>query len=716
MQLVGQLVNNIGDYVQTLYGTPPPENTNPDFFLVNEKPIDWRFVRRTYVQDRVNEDTYNASISYSSEANDYPIFTRDYIIRRSVYAPRTKLTRLSGLINATVVSGGSGYTQATVSVTLSGGTGSGGAVTAIVSNGAVVMLVITAEGNYTVAPSVTINDSGTGVGATGTVAVQPATALLVKEDYIRTPESELDGLYVLVRRVYETLPGPILTSQDTDELTGIVTRSTKQLVASGTVSGGVIGGAITSLTISNAGSGFTAGTYNLGFSGGGGTGAAGTYTVTAPSPAGKLASVTVTNGGGGYTSAPSFSITGGGGSGATGYSLLVGAPIDRIDVSVAGSGYTDVPTAVISDSNGGAGSGAFATVNLTSTSIGNLVVDAGGSGYATVTIIIGAPDEVGGTQATATGNLTGDVLTSITITDAGSGYTHRPTVSVTGDGTGATAHSELTGTSVASFTVSSTGFNYQSPQMTLDGGGGGMGAVGTPFTRPQSVGRVVLTAVGSGYSSPTLTFTGGGGSAATATVALATGTITSVSLTNGGSGYVTAPTITTPSGGGTGAVVSAILAAISYRKVEALTTCKDLVITSFIDLTTLPAVKRFPVTFRVDHGSFQFASLDVLATDDGVDVGLNETTLNGGSGPALAWMDEYYMTDSQYAAFNAGVMSVTGRAITTTLTYEAIAHDIPRVWTFRTTPYTEATSSGVLDISSSQKPFGLRKVVVISLP
>lgn len=210
-QLVGYLESNIQDYLALLYGTPPPENTDPAHMLVSQVPVDWNVVQRLYAKDRTLEQTYNASIGYAEESAAHPTFTRDYIVRRSLYARDTNAIAMLGLIVSTVTNGGTGYTQATVSVSLSGGTGSGGAITAIVSNGIVTNLVITATGSYTVAPTVTINDSGTGAGATGTCAVQPQTCYLVKEDELRTPDSPLDGLYVLVRKIYETMPGPILT-------------------------------------------------------------------------------------------------------------------------------------------------------------------------------------------------------------------------------------------------------------------------------------------------------------------------------------------------------------------------------------------------------------------------------------------------------------------------------------------------------------------------
>ena len=64
-------------------------------------------------------------------------------------------------------------------------------------------------------------------------------------------------------------------------------------------------GAIKSLTIKTAGSGYS-GSGTLGFTGGGGASFAGTYTVSG----GAIATVTITNSGSGYTSAPTITISG----------------------------------------------------------------------------------------------------------------------------------------------------------------------------------------------------------------------------------------------------------------------------------------------------------------------------------------------------------------------------------------------------------------------
>lgn len=235
--LMTALESNIADYASQLYGTPPPENTNPDKLLCQQIPVDWNLVQRLYASDLSNEQVYNFSQGFSGDSASHPIFIRDFIVRRSNYARASNGATLAGLYLATVTAAGSDYTQDTVSASLAGGTGSGGAVTPIVSNGAVVQLVITAIGTYTAAPNITINTTGPGTGATGTVAIQPATAVLVKEEELRLgPENYRDSLWVLVRRTYETLPGPWLPFTRYDDNLGPIQGQRRAVVNTGQVS------------------------------------------------------------------------------------------------------------------------------------------------------------------------------------------------------------------------------------------------------------------------------------------------------------------------------------------------------------------------------------------------------------------------------------------------------------------------------------------------
>jgi len=74
--------------------------------------------------------------------------------------------------------------------------------------------------------------------------------------------------------------------------------------------------------------------------------------------AGALAALAVTNAGSGYTTAPTVAITGGGGTGATATATVSGGSVTGFNITNAGTGYTSAPTVALT---GGAGTGATAT-------------------------------------------------------------------------------------------------------------------------------------------------------------------------------------------------------------------------------------------------------------------------------------------------------------------------------------------------------------------
>ena len=156
-------------------------------------------------------------------------------------------------------------------------------------------------------------------------------------------------------------------------------------------------GPVTGLTLTNGGSGYTS-APTVGFSGGGGTGAAATAQISG------VTAIAVSNGGSGYTSAPIVSFTGGGGSGATMVATISGGAVTAVTVTNRGSGYTSAPN-----------------VNLT-----------GG----------------GGSSAAATATIQAGVVTSLTLTNGGNGYTSAPTVTISSGG-GANAAATATALTMA---------------------------------------------------------------------------------------------------------------------------------------------------------------------------------------------------------------------------------------------------------------------------
>src|SRR5437868_2552959 len=201
-------------------GTPHPNTRDyPGFRLGIQAAVpnnaDW--VRRVYVTDETNPDWFNAQEKLSFESITHPIFIRSYREDKKTYAPRTKLTPLDTVVKVTVTDAGTGYTPGTYpGLTFTGGGGSGALGRGIVAaDGTIAELVLDHGGtSYTTAPTFTIDGPVSGTTATGVAFIQPQTALLVAEEAKEyPPDSEFFGLFYDVTRVYETLPGPILTTK-----------------------------------------------------------------------------------------------------------------------------------------------------------------------------------------------------------------------------------------------------------------------------------------------------------------------------------------------------------------------------------------------------------------------------------------------------------------------------------------------------------------------
>jgi len=70
-------------------------------------------------------------------------------------------------------------------------------------------------------------------------------------------------------------------------------------------------------------------------------------TATATRTSGAVSGVTVTSGGSGYTSVPAVSFSGGGGTGAAATAVLTSGVVTSVNVTAGGSGYTSDPTVTI---------------------------------------------------------------------------------------------------------------------------------------------------------------------------------------------------------------------------------------------------------------------------------------------------------------------------------------------------------------------------------
>lgn len=290
---------------------------------------------------------------------------------------------LSPLI--TITDGGTNYTSAPT-VTAYGGSGTGATFTATVLNGSVVSIQQTATGSgYEPGDIVQLYITGGGSDSNAEL-VAVLTSGAVTGVVITNAGSGYDnGTWNLN---FSAGGGTGATGTYTVS-GGMVTGATITSGGSGYTGSPVVGFPTpisSTLTVTNNGTGYTPGTYALGFSGGGGTGAAGTYTIGI---GGGVTGYSITNNGSGYTSAPAVSFPSGGGtgaaatanlfgSGASGISLVASNSVASVTVVNGGSGFTSTPALTFI---GGGGTGATATAVISGGSIASVTVNNGGSGY-----------------------------------------------------------------------------------------------------------------------------------------------------------------------------------------------------------------------------------------------------------------------------------------------------------------------------------------------
>lgn len=239
-EIVDELVVEIVDRDRTGYSRLAPGSAHPDrskypsTLLVDEKPVEGSdsLSRRYWSTQYSNQDLYNYGIQYSGESASHPIWARRYLIRRDQYAVDTYGSAFTGLYRIKVTAGGSDYASAP-QVSFSGGGGSGATAVAIMDGRSVAWVRITAEGTgYTSAPTVTFSGGG-GSGATATAAVQGAAKLVHEEVQELPADDPRRSLFVLVMKVWETIPGPAIVGTRVNSR-GDTETVTKQRVATGT--------------------------------------------------------------------------------------------------------------------------------------------------------------------------------------------------------------------------------------------------------------------------------------------------------------------------------------------------------------------------------------------------------------------------------------------------------------------------------------------------
>jgi hypothetical protein len=384
-------------------------------------------------------------------------------------------------------------------LTISGGDGAGATATATISGGGVIAVVVSNPGaGYTSQPTIGVT---TGSGATASVRIKPTSVSSIQltnnggASYVSVPSVVVAplGSGATVASVFMKAVSVSLVSP------GVGYRQGDQLLTSGGI--GTASAAIEVLRVDAAGHILTFALVNPGqYSvlpilssnnsvGGSGIGASWNLVM-------GIAGVSLVSGGSGYTTNPLVTFQGGGGEGANGYATLTGGSVSGVVISDPGTGYTAIPTAVIS-----AGTGATAQATLVPTTVSTISVTDGGSGYVSppqVTIVGG-----GGDGATAEAVLSGDAVDFIVVTNPGSGYTDVPAVLIDGDATGV---ANLTPTPLQAISLITGGAAYTHvPAVVVSGA-----ATARAIMVPTSIQSVEITAGGQNYvSNPVLNFTPG---------------------------------------------------------------------------------------------------------------------------------------------------------------------------------------------------------------
>lgn len=248
--------------------------------------------------------------------------------------------------------------------------------------------------------------------------------------------------------------------------------------------------------------------------GGGGMGAMADATVDSLS--GAITAITITNPGSGYTSAPLVSITGLGIDAAADAVVDYSGVVTAITVDLPGAGYS-APAVTIS--GGGAVTDATGTV-YGGVDAAALIAGVDYSGYTMPVVEFGLPNDPAGTRATghatcaeavdcapAGGGLV--TVNGIVVDNAGSGYSAAPSVIIR-DGTADAPVSNLQNAATATLAIQTVVLNtfgsgyISAPAVTFSDTGLGSGAAATAIitTSGGSVTAINITNPGSGYMTP----------------------------------------------------------------------------------------------------------------------------------------------------------------------------------------------------------------------
>ena len=177
----------------------------------------------------------------------------------------------------------------------------------------------------------------------------------------------------------------------------------------------------------------------------------------------------------------------------------VNGEVDSVSVTAGGSGYTSVPTVVLS----GDGTGAAATATLTSDAVTGVTVTASGSGYsfcfatfvggggasAAATVNLGDADSLPALQSAVEGAAVNGTLDRVVVSNGGQDYIEGDVnISVIGDGTGAECSAYVNSATgeITSIRVTNPGSGYSYADLTITNTSApGQNAVARAIISPQ---------------------------------------------------------------------------------------------------------------------------------------------------------------------------------------------------------------------------------------
>jgi FtsP/CotA-like multicopper oxidase with cupredoxin domain len=220
---------------------------------------------------------------------------------------------------------------------------------------------------------------------------------------------------------------------------------------------------------------------------------------------GAVTGITVTAPGSGYTAGAVTVDISGAGSGATAdASVTVSSAVSSVAVTAPGHSYTK-PAVVFS--------GGGATTQATGTAYGSVdavAVSAGGSGYTFPTVDFDMPDDPNGVQATAHATMDGSgTITAVVVDNPGSGYAAAPGV-VIRDGTlmDPITHTGTDAAAAATIRIDRVGLDTlgagytAAPSVAINEtavGGAGTGAAATAKVAAGTISSITVLTPGTGY-------------------------------------------------------------------------------------------------------------------------------------------------------------------------------------------------------------------------